>query len=36
MEIETSYHHRMAQLAESFKAEGMREDSGSSFTDLSE
>ena len=24
MEIETSYHHRMAQLAESFKAEGMR------------
>lgn len=24
MEIETSYHNRMAQLAESFKAEGMR------------
>lgn len=24
MEIETSYHHRMAQLADSFKAEGMR------------
>lgn len=24
LEIETSYHHRMAQLAESFKAEGMR------------
>ena len=24
MEIETSYHHRMAQLADSFRAEGMR------------
>ena len=24
MEIETSYHHRMAQLSESFKVEGMR------------
>lgn len=24
LEIETSYHHRMAQLAESFKVEGMR------------
>lgn len=24
MDIETSYHHRMAQLADSFKTEGMR------------